>query len=556
MRRVFEVLKELNPWWSDPKWYNEDRDIQQVFQSRVESRVRYRFRDKWVKSLISSSDSWGVRVLRGPRRVGKTTLMKLLIKDAIDNGLNPRAIVYLTLDNVELMEAIEKGVVSLRGLLRELISSRLKQYGKVMIVIDEATFYDKWAITIKNLIDEHVIGPGVLVLITGSYSLELSQAKRELEGRMGILDNDDVGQRFLFPMRFVELIENIAQEVNEFLKEPTMYGGPPTKLSTRLTIFEELITPNNARVFKFFEKAYDEIGKLAIGYLEGVYFYTGGFPEAIYSFIRIGKVPDKSYTSFYELLIQDAEKFGLSPRILEELLREKLVVSASFEMTFSELQIPIRLIRGGVKVLSIYEAERYLDYLTEGARVLLKLHTIKPIRKLNEPITFNRGKPLKLVYLDPLIFHSLYWISRGVRTGIYQTAKSFTLESMTSSSEDRIFFSSLYEAVVCSHIIRIPIMKYGVYVETYGRGVDGKEYADCIAWYFDQRALRHKIVPVEITTSRRLDEEALLEKARLAMNYLRSRLIVATRDQLAILTDRKGNVEAIAIPASLLLLLI
>ena len=166
MRRVFEVLKELNPWWSDPKWYNEDRDVQQVFQSRVESRVRYRFRDKWVKSLISSSDSWGVRVLRGPRRVGKTTLMKLLIKDAIDNGLNPRAIVYLTLDNVELMEAIEKGVVSLRGLLRELISGRLKQYGKVMIVIDEATFYDKWAITIKNLIDEHVIGPGVLVLIT------------------------------------------------------------------------------------------------------------------------------------------------------------------------------------------------------------------------------------------------------------------------------------------------------------------------------------------------------------------------------------------------------
>ena len=67
------------------------------------------------------------------------------------------------------------------------------------------------------------------------------------------------------------------------------------------------------RVFKFFEKAYDEIGKLAIGYLEGVYFYTGGFPKAIYGFIRVGKVPDESYTSFYELLIQDAEKFGLSP---------------------------------------------------------------------------------------------------------------------------------------------------------------------------------------------------------------------------------------------------
>ena len=86
----------------------------------------YGFRNKWIRPLVSSSDAWGVRVIRGPRRIGKTTLMKLLIKDVIGGGLNPEAIVYLTLDNVELMEAIGGGIISLRGLLRELIRGGLK----------------------------------------------------------------------------------------------------------------------------------------------------------------------------------------------------------------------------------------------------------------------------------------------------------------------------------------------------------------------------------------------------------------------------------------------
>ena len=84
--------------------------------------------------------------------------------------------------------------------------------------------------------------------------------------------------------------------------------------------------------------------------------------------------------------------------------------------------------------LSIYEVKKYLDCLMEGACALLKLYVIKPIRKLNGSITFNIGRLLKLVCLDLLIFHSLYWISRGVKIGIYQMAKDAVMESMISSS--------------------------------------------------------------------------------------------------------------------------
>ena len=551
-----DILKELNPWWSDPEWYEKDEDIIQVVRSRIERRIRYRLRKKWIETLLSSPDAWGIRVIRGPRRIGKTTLMKLLVRDAIDAGIHPEAIVYITLDNVDLKEAIEKGTISLRKLLRDIIKDRIEKYGKTIVIIDEATFYDKWAITVKNLVDEHVIGPGVLLLVTGSYSLELSQAKRELEGRMGVLDGDDIGQRFLYPMRFVELIENIAQEVNEFLKTNNFFGPPGslTRIGTRLRIFEELATPENNDILRFFEEAYDEIGNITRGYLEEIYFYTGGFPKAIYSYILNEKVPDEIYTSFYDLLIQDAERFHLSPAILRELIREKLALNASFEATLSDLQVATRLTKGGLKTLGIEEVEKYLYYLTEGAKVLFNLHALDPVSGRDRPITFNIGKPPKLIYSDPVIFHSLYWISRGVRTHIYETAKSALRASMLGNDEERILYSSLYEAVVCSHVVRIPMLKYGVYTENYGRGKNRKEYADCIAWYFNSRENRYRIIPVEVSTGRNLDEENLLEKARLTRNYLHSRLIVASRDQLTILS-RKGD-EAIVIPAALLLLFI
>lgn len=184
--------------------------------------------------------------------------------------------------------------------------------------------------------------------------------------------------------------------------------------------------------------------------------------------------------------------------------------------------------------------------------MLFNLYALNPVSGRDKPITFNRGKPPKLIYSDPLMFHSLYWISRGVKTQIYQTAKAAIRESMMSSDEKRSLYSSLYEAVVCSHIVRIPMLKYGVYTENYGRGINNKEYADCITWYFDHRENRYRIIPVEVSTGRNLDEELLIEKAKLARNHLHSRLIIASRDKVTILS--KNDIEAVIIPASLLLL--
>ncbi len=557
MNIIHDVLNELNPWWSDPNWYKKDNDITQVYNTKIERRIRYRLKKRWLESLNLPSNNWGIRVIRGPRRIGKTTLMKLLIKDAIDLGMPRKAIVYLTLDNVDIKEAIERKNISLRKLLRDIIIERKKRYGKAIIILDEATFYNNWALVVKNLVDEHVIGPGVLLLVTGSYSLELSQAKRELEGRMGTLGEDSIGQQFLFPMRYIEFIENISKEVNEFLRKCS-YGrrGNLFKISTRLRIFEELTSFKNYNVLKFLETVYDNIGDSVISYLEDLYFYSGGFPRAMY-YVILGKVPDEIYVSFYELLVQDAERFGLSSNILKELIRRELVQSASFEKTLKDLQIPIKLTknkeRNSVKLLKASEVEKYLYYLTEGSKALFTLQAINPISGRN-PITYNKAIPPKIIYSDPLIFHSLYWISRDVKTNIHETAQKIVVNSSISGASKKNLFTSIYEATVCSHIIRIPTLKNGVYVENYGRGkIDrsGPEYADCISWYFDKRIDRYRVIPVEVSIGK-LDEDKIIERAKLARNNLNSRLIVASRKEIGIVS--KNNYEAIIIPAALLLL--
>ncbi len=66
--------------------------------------------NQWLKPILERK-GWAIRVFRGPRRVGKTTLMKLLIREAIRIGYNPKSITYITLDNEDLRRIIkEKGL--------------------------------------------------------------------------------------------------------------------------------------------------------------------------------------------------------------------------------------------------------------------------------------------------------------------------------------------------------------------------------------------------------------------------------------------------------------
>ncbi|MCP5107089.1 MAG: AAA family ATPase, partial [bacterium] len=79
------VYYEYNPWWEGE--YSTEGMIE---RTSVLEKI-----EKWMKDER-------IIILTGLRRVGKTTIMKLLIRKLMDEGVEPGDIFYVSLDDYAL----------------------------------------------------------------------------------------------------------------------------------------------------------------------------------------------------------------------------------------------------------------------------------------------------------------------------------------------------------------------------------------------------------------------------------------------------------------------
>ncbi|MBI1857076.1 ATP-binding protein [Candidatus Saccharibacteria bacterium] len=108
-----------------------------------------------------------VIVLYGPRRIGKTTIARQLLKE-----VKPGDGLYLNCDELPIQQALESR--SLQALNRTIGNAK-------RIVIDEAQRVSDIGVTLKLLIDSN---PDLDIIATGSSSFELSnKVKEPLTGR-------------------------------------------------------------------------------------------------------------------------------------------------------------------------------------------------------------------------------------------------------------------------------------------------------------------------------------------------------------------------------------
>jgi AAA domain len=122
-----------------------------------------------------------VHILRGPRQVGKSTDLKLLVRRALEAGVPARQIVYLSLDLFEDQPAAELVATVSRAL--EL--ARRRPVGPRLILLDEVTAARNWRTSIKVLWDNGRIDSDVVVC-TGSSAIDLAHGAAErLPGRRG-----------------------------------------------------------------------------------------------------------------------------------------------------------------------------------------------------------------------------------------------------------------------------------------------------------------------------------------------------------------------------------
>ena len=333
IRYLLETVKSQNPWHNpeNKDWFLKDGSLREVMEAERNGlyeppKALFYLEKNFFSSLLTDNSKWGVIIMLGPRRVGKTSTLKYIIKRYIDAGVDGTSFIYITLDQDEFLRELDG-----KRLLREFLSIVIDTYKKpdkpLFIILDEVTFYCGWARAIKNLIDSGKLGPGIGLIATGSYSLDLSSAKRELAGRFGPLGEKLKGEVYFYPRRFIEVAESLlGSDFRNFIKINFGCFGKRAGLIEYLAGHQKEVNANTYGyqdiLQSLFNKFYDNLHIL----FEDIYLKTGGYPRALYEAIinqRKGQVnvSDARYRDdIFTLFVTDSKKFHLSEETLKSIL--------------------------------------------------------------------------------------------------------------------------------------------------------------------------------------------------------------------------------------------
>lgn len=146
-------------------------------------------------------------VLRGPRRVGKTVLLRQLMEELLAQNVQPNRILYVPFDEIRSLVGLQDPILAIT---RWFETYRLgatfnesARAGRVAyLLFDEVQNLSSWAPQIKHLVDNH----DVRVLVTGSSSLRIEAGRDSLAGRVTTVDLGPLLLREIAELRFGESV--------------------------------------------------------------------------------------------------------------------------------------------------------------------------------------------------------------------------------------------------------------------------------------------------------------------------------------------------------------
>jgi uncharacterized protein len=239
------LIRERNPWWrgaasGDPtKWAERDPTL----RSATASHLNYA-----PTVLDDVGADGGLRVLRGPRRVGKSVALKrLALRFCRTNDAH--RLIYLAVDGMRTQDL--RRAFTIGRALTEVAGDHPRLW-----LIDEVTSVPGWEKLVKELRDNTALADDGIVL-TGSSAAGFEEAVRAVgAGRTRTTQPF----RTLLPMTFTDVVA--TAEVGIVLPEPFV----PDQLQSELA--RDVISQLSLFI--------DELDLKWQSYLE-----SGGFPQAV-----------------------------------------------------------------------------------------------------------------------------------------------------------------------------------------------------------------------------------------------------------------------------------
>jgi len=357
-----EIIVEQNPWWENPEAIDMDPFVKAYDESLV----------KWHPNILDDIDPGRniVYSLRGPRQVGKTTLLKLMIRCLIEKGVDPRSILYISCESLSSWKEF-------RDVLKAFFSMSTET--RTYLFLDEVTAISDWSRPVKYLYDVGILRNS-FVILSGSHAIDLLTGVERLVGRRGeyVKTPDFV----LLPMTFGEYIRAVDPKLYQ-----NLISGDP---------LDSLMIHHKA-VKHHYEN----------------YIKAGGFPQAQDSLLKLGHVKFHIIREFVNYIRQDITKGGLSLELAIQILRKMLAI---FPGTISWRAIASEIGYSHVSVSSH----------AEKIRALFLVEYLYPPKTEERFLVPDLKKDKKIVFIDPFIIYALhYWfygttsISRMWRKWVY-----------------------------------------------------------------------------------------------------------------------------------------
>ena len=209
-------LVDANPWWRTPEGW-EASDVQ--LRAARRSPLAYEPRP------LRDAERGGLYVLRGPRRVGKSTAIKQFISEWLRDGAPPRTVVHLSVEGRSAQDLVD----IVRRCRAEWLDG---QPGDRLWVFDEITgVQGPWPEHIKRLRDQDPSFSADTVVLTGSSSSQFDEARKLLAGRRSAERSD----RTMFQLSFLDVARALGQEL------PAPPGLQVADLQDRRTVKEAAI---------------------------------------------------------------------------------------------------------------------------------------------------------------------------------------------------------------------------------------------------------------------------------------------------------------------------
>jgi len=362
-----------NPWWE------ESFDIEHDIKLLELSKLKYKYEHPLLSEFPIKEDV--VLTLRGPRRIGKTTLIKQIIRKLIKNKIQRSNVFYLPCDRI--IDFNELFFV-LQSYIEE---KKVESSKRLFLFLDEISFVTEWQRSIKSLADSGFL-KNTTLLITGSNFLDLKTSSERLPGRTGKYFE---ANKLYLPLNFYQFYE---------LLNPDWDGNFYYK--------------NTPKLKKYFKD----------------YLLVGGFPNVINEFYSKNRISPETYETYIKWIDGDIYKSGKSLDNAYKLFREinKSLTSKTSYTNFA-------------KKASLVSQRTVQDYI-ELFEMIFVSYKAEYFSIEQRKSDFKKNK--KFYFLDPFIHNAVIAKENGFLDDAFNYSKNVLLaESKLNERVEEVVGASL-----------------------------------------------------------------------------------------------------------------